>query len=91
MEELEFEYCTNEEWLRVFGPWATEDGELDGDGFKAFLGKMEALFPEALFIPAQHERKMCHGWNGAQWQHHNGGIGTFCKLTPEQEELFNSI
>lgn len=95
----DFEICVNNEWLRVYGGFEpaedTGNDEYDVQAFDVHVEAIRKLFaePEGVveFDDAQQQRVLCHGWNGAKWNHHNRGVGTFDVLTESAEKLFDSI
>ena len=88
------EYCTNDEWLHVYGNYEDESDEygVDTQRWESDKKEMFTRFTddvvEVEFDGARGQRIMCHGWNGAGFSHRSGGFGTFCALTEEGERVF---
>lgn len=98
----EFEICTNEEWLMVYGGYIFKEKNDEGDEgenefdtkkFDEDVENVKAKFDENYvdFENAKGQRIMCHGWNGAHFTHRNGGVATFDVLTESKEKEFDSI
>ena len=86
----EIELCSNHEWLRVYGGFEpdedTGNDEIDEIAWGEHESKFRDEFEEfADFDGPGKGRIMCHGWNGADWTHHNRGVGTFDVLTEDGE------
>lgn len=95
-EKPEIEYCTNNEWLRVYGGYEPEEDtgndDIDEKRWSETRKEFEDIFGDlADIVGAQDQRIMCHGWNGAGFTHRNGGHATFNVLTEKGEKRFNEI
>jgi hypothetical protein len=91
---VEVEYCTNTEWLRVFGNLADMPGIEEGDENET----ADAVAAEAVrlcetnpalsglrFVPAIGRRALCHGFNGAQYEDRVEFFGTFGRKFTDEE------
>jgi hypothetical protein len=93
----EVEYCTNEEWLVVYGgypfPEDTEASELSSAGLEIVQRELELAeeIEEIDLVPARGQRLLCDGWNGAQFSWRCGQFGTFEDLPAELRNRLESI
>jgi hypothetical protein len=97
----EIEICTNEEWLGVRSVYpltpeqqAKSDGyDCDMKKFQGFAGRVLSIVSDKYtkYIDARGQRTTCDGWNGAQFIHHNSGIGTWDVMTEATEQKFNGL
>ena len=91
---IELELCSNRVWLRENAglefdvPEGFEDGVID-----TFCGELTRRLSNAGFvvIPPQGSRSLYHHWNGTQWQHGFGAVGTFDALADDQVSTIDSI
>jgi hypothetical protein len=89
MKTYEIEFCTNNEWLVVFGPYeAAEDSDASEpsreatDLFDRQRRAVESLAGIEL-VTARGQRMLCHGWNGAHFAWRHAGFGSFETLPAE--------
>ncbi len=90
-EKKTVEFCTNDEWMRVFGPLDCGIEDDSSDMTNAYQSAaINALRddPRASafeVVAAQGQRILCHGWNGAQFTYQLGGFGTYADLTDDEK------
>ena len=96
----EIQFCTNREWLHTYKYAHLDDENCSshsdggrscdcpvGDRVRENIRLAEQKIEDALFVPAEGKRSLCHGWNGSM--HYGMFYGD--DLTEEEQEFLKSL